>query len=95
MLAEARRDGSITRRWMPSSSRPFAALKPEQLTVQAHVRTHSVQMRTPSVLLDIAHLAGLERDLHVLVHVDLLRSQINHALGRSQGCGYFVDRLSL
>lgn len=48
-----------------------------------------------SVLLHVTHGTVLESDLHILVHVDLLRPQIDNALGLSQSRSHLIDRLSL
>ncbi len=52
-------------------------------------------VRSPIVLLNVAHLTVPEGNFHVWVHPDVLRPHVNNALGLSQGCSHFFDCLSL
>ena len=45
-------------------------------------------------LLNVGDFAPVESDLHVLVHVDLLGSEVHDALGLPERCGHLIRALA-
>src|SRR5450631_2588784 len=45
-------------------------------------------------LLNVAYFAAVERNLHVLIDINLLRSQVDHAQGLTKRSRYLIDSLS-